>query len=170
MSDPPSANKPQPAVLTEIVLVPLEDEDNDFETLSAVEDVTVAVLNDTTALQTYTAKLASDNRRSTGVILLLGEIAHQVIAQKDFILAFLQAGTAAIGALVKQRRVSKIDMSLDGDSISIENPDTATVQTLLELFEAKHSGIAANVTSSSKLQVTGKVSKVETSRRKGTGY
>lgn len=161
MPDQPSANTPQPAILTEIVLVPLEDEDDDFETLSAVEDVTVAVLNDTTALQTYTAKLASDNRRGTGVILLLGEIAHQVVAQKDLIIAFLQVGTAAIGALVKQKRVSKIEMSLDGDSISIENPDTATVQTLLELFEAKHPGIAANVTSSFRLQVTGKVSKKE---------
>lgn len=161
MSDLPLANTPQPAILTEIVLVPLEDEDDDFETLSAVEDVTVAVLNDTTALQTYTAKLASDNRRGTGVILLLGEIAHQLVAQKDLIIAFLQVGTAAIGALVKQRQVSKIDMSLDGDSISIENPDTATVQTLPELFEAKHPGIAAKVTSSSRLQVTGKVSKKE---------
>ncbi len=161
MPDQPLANTPQPAVLTEIVLVPLEDEDDDFETLSAVEDVTVAVLNDTTALQTYTAKLASDNRRGTGVILLLGEIAHQVVAQKDLIIAFLQVGTAAICALVKQKRVSKIEMSLDGDSISIENPDTATVQTLLDLYEAKHPGISAKVTSSSKLQVTGKVSKEE---------
>jgi len=48
-----------------------------------------------------------------------------------------------------------------GDSISIENPDTATVQTLLDLYEAKHPGISAKVTSSSKLQVTGKVSKKE---------
>lgn len=161
MSDPPLANTPQPAVLAEIVLFPLEDEDDDFETLSAVEDVTAAVLIDTAAMQDYTTQVASDNRRSTGVILLLGEIAHQVITQKDLIIAFLQAGTAAIGALVKQKRVGKIEMSLDGDSISIENPDTATVQTLLELFEEKHPGITAKVTSSSRLQVTGKVSKKE---------
>jgi len=83
MSDPPSANKP--AVLAEIVLVPLEDEDDDFETLSAVEDVTAAILSDTTAMQNYRTQIASDNRRGTGVILLLGEIAHQVIAQKDLI-------------------------------------------------------------------------------------
>ena len=157
MSDPPCANKP--TVLAEIVLVPLEDEEDDFETISAVEDVTAAVLSDTTAMQDYTTQIARDNRRGAGVILLLGEIAHQVIAQKDLIIAFLQAGTAAIGALAKQRRVGKIEMSLDGDSISIENPDTATVQTLLDLFEAKHPGITANVTPSSRLQVTGKVSK-----------
>ena len=83
MSDPPPANIP--AVLAEIVLVPFEDEDDDFETLSAVEDVTAAILSDTTAMQNYRTQIASDNRRGTGVILLLGEIAHQVIAQKDLI-------------------------------------------------------------------------------------
>ena len=161
MSDLSSANMPQPTELAEIVFVPLEDEEDDFETLSAVEDVTVAVLNDTGAMQNYKTQIASDNRRGAGVILLLGEIVHQAIAQKDLIIAFLQAGTAAIGTLAKQGRVSKIEMSLDGDSISIENPNTATVQTLLDLYEAKHPGLTASVTSSSKLQVTGKVSKKE---------
>src|SRR5947209_19406052 len=116
MSDLSSANMPQPTELAEIVFVPLEDEEDDFETLSAVEDVTVAVLNDTGAMQNYKTQIASDNRRGAGVILLLGEIVHQAIAQKDLIIAFLQAGTAAIATLAKQRRVSKIEMSLNGDS------------------------------------------------------
>lgn len=89
----------------------------------------------------------------------LGELAHQAIAQKDLIIAFLQAGTATIGVLGKQRKVSKIEMSLDGDRISIENPDKATVQSLLALFESIHPGITSKVTPSSKLQVNGKVSK-----------
>jgi hypothetical protein len=159
MSDQPSANIPQPTVLVEIVLVPFEDEDDDFETLSAVEDVKAAVLSYTTALQDYTTQVASNQQRGTGVIVLLGEIVHHVVAQKDLIIAFLQAGTAAIGALAKQRRVGKIEVNLDGDSFSIENPDTVTAQRLLDLFEAKHPGITAKVTPSSSLQVTGKVSK-----------
>jgi len=159
MSDLPAANTPQPVVLAEIVLVPLEDEEDDFETLSVVEDVTASVLSETTAMEHYTAQIASDSRRSAGVIVLLGVIGHQVIAQKDLIIAFLQAGTAAISALAKQRRVSKIELSLDGDSISIEHPDPITAQRLLDLFEAKHPGIAAKVTPVSKLQVIGKVSK-----------
>ena len=159
MTDLPPANTPQPAVLAEIVLVPLEEEDDDFETMSAVEEVRADVLSDATSIQGYTTQVASDNQRSAGVILLLGAIAHQVITQKDLIIAFLQVGTAAIGALAKQKRVGKIEMSLDGDSISIENPDTATVQTLLDLYEAKHPGIAAKLTPSSRLQVTGRVSK-----------
>jgi hypothetical protein len=58
-------------------------------------------------------------------------------------------GTAALGVLGKQRQVSKIEMTLDGDSIHIENPEKATVQTLLALFEAKHAGVAERITASS---------------------
>ncbi len=157
MSDPSSVNKL--TVLAEVILVPLENEGDDFETLSAVEDVTADVLRDATALQDYTTQVASSSRSGVEVILLLGEIARQAIAQEDLIIAFLQAGTAAIGALVKQHRVGKIEVSLDGDSFSIENPDTMTAQRLLDIFEAKHPGITAKMTPSSRLQVTGQVSK-----------
>ena len=159
MSDISMANTSHHAVLAEIVLLPLENEDDDFETLSAVEEVTTQVLNETSSKQGYTSQMVSDERRSAGVIVLLGQIIHQALAQKDLLIALLQAGTAALGVLGKQQHVSKIEMTLDGDSIHIENPEKATVQTLLALFEAKHAGIAERVTSSSTLQVTGKISK-----------
>jgi len=159
MSDESIAYTSHRAVLAEIVLLPLENEDDDFETLSAVEDVTTKVFNETSSMQGYTSHVVSDERRSAGVIVLLGEIVHQAIAQKDLLIALLQAGTAALGVLGKQRHVSKIEMTLDGDRIQIENPEKATVQTLLALFEAKHAGVAERVTSSSTLQITGKVSK-----------
>jgi hypothetical protein len=138
MSDESMANTSHRAVLAEIVLLPLENEDDDFETLSAVEDVTTQVLNETSSIEGYTSQMVSDERRSAGVIIFLGEIVRQAIAQKDLLIALLQAGTAALGVLGKQRHVSKIEMTLDGDSIQIENPEKATVQTLLALFEAKH--------------------------------
>jgi hypothetical protein len=159
MPNLPSANMPAPAILAEIILVPLEDEEEDFETLSAVEDVTAAVLNDTMVAQDYRTQIASSHQRGAGVIELLAKVAHQVVAQKDLIIAFLQAGTAAIGTLAKQRRVGEIEVSLDGDTVRIKNPDTVTVQRLLDLFEAKHPGLTAAVTPSSRLQVTGSVSK-----------
>ncbi len=157
MSDPPSANKS--IVLAEIILVPLENEEDDLETLSAVEDVTANVLSDTTVMKDYTTQIGSGSRSGAEVILLLGEIARQTVAQKDLIIAFLQAGSTAIGALAKQHRVGKIEVSLDGDSFSIENPDTVTAQRLLDIFEAKHPGITTKMAPSSRLQVTGQVSR-----------
>ncbi len=146
-------------IVAEIAIVPFEEEVADFEAVSAVENVTADVFSEVQTLPDYTAHLASDTSRSVGIIVMLGEVVHQVIAQKDLLIAFLQAGAAAVGVLSKQRRVSKIDLSLDGDSISIENPDTVTVQKLLDAFMAKHQAVATNITPSSKLQVTATVSK-----------
>ena len=159
MSNTQPSDTPRGTIVAEIALVPLEEEVNDFEAVSAVENVTADVFSDVQALPDYTAHLASDTTRSVGIILLLGEVVHQVIAQKDLLIAFLQAGTAAVGVLAKQRRVSKIDLSLDGDSISIENPDTVMVQKLLDAFMANHPAVATSITPSSKLQITATVSK-----------
>jgi hypothetical protein len=159
MLDTPSTNIPPNTVLAEITFVPTEDEENDFETISTIGDVTADVFGEMSTIEGYTSKMTSNHRRNAGVILLFHEIAHQVIAQKDLIIAFLQAGTAAIGIVSKHGHVKKIEVSLDGDSISIDDADTVTVQRLLDLFEAKHPGIATKVTPSSRVEVTGKVSK-----------
>jgi hypothetical protein len=159
MSDPQQANNFRDAILAEIVLVPLENEEDDFETLSAVEEVTSEVWQEITSIKGYTSRMTSDNTRSAGPILLLGEITRQVIAQKDLLIALFRAGTAAIDVLAQQGRVQKIEVTLDGDCISIENADRATAQTLLAMFEAKHPQRVAAVSSASTLQVTGKVSK-----------
>ncbi len=154
-----SSSKHQQTILVAIALEPLEDEENDFETLSAVEEAKVSVLAETRKMQQYTSRLSSQGSRDSGLILLFHEMEREVIIQKDLLIALLEMGTIAIKAIVKQGHVKKIDLTLDGDSISIEGPDKATIQTLLSLFEAKHAGKAPLVTVSSTLQVTGKVSK-----------
>jgi hypothetical protein len=159
MPDTPSPDTPQGTIMAEIAIVPLEEEANDFEVVSAVENVIADVFSEVQALPDYTAHLASDTTRSVGIIVLLGEVVHQVIAQKDLLIVFLQAGAAAVGVLSKQRRVSKIELSIDGDRISIENPATVTVQKLLDSFMAKHPAVTTTITPSSKLQVTATVSK-----------
>jgi hypothetical protein len=159
MSDTPSPDTPQGTIMAEIAIVPLVEDVNDFEAVSAVENVTADVFNEVQALPNYTAHLTNDFTRSVGIIVLIGEVVHQVIAQKDVLIAFLQVGAAAVGVLSKQRRVSKIDLSLDGDQISIENPDTVTVQKLLDSFMSKHPDVTTIITPSSKLQVTASVSK-----------
>lgn len=159
MAASPPPENPRSTILAAITVVPLEAEANDFETLSVVEDVTADVFSDVQALPNYTARLANDTTRSGGMIVLFGEVVHQAIAQKDLLIAFLQAATAAVEVLSKHRRVGKMEISLDGDHISIENPDTVTMQKLLDAFIAKHPAAVATITPSSKLQVTATVSK-----------
>lgn len=159
LSDTQSPGTPRGTIEAKITIVALEEEVNDFEAVSAVENVTADVFSEVQALPDYTAHLASDTTRSMGMIVLLGEVVQQVIAQKDLLIAFLQAGVAAVGVLAKQRRVRKIDLSLDGDSISIENPDAVTVKNLLDAFMAKYPAVVMAITPSSQLQVTASVSK-----------
>jgi hypothetical protein len=152
-------NTPLEIILTEIVLVPVGEEVNDLEAISVVEDVASEVFRGVQALMDYRSHIESDTTRGAGIILLLGDVAHQIIAQKDLLMAFLQAGTAAIGVISKQRRVSKIIVTLDGDSLSVENPATVTTEKLLAAFLAKHPATATTITPSSKLQVIATVSK-----------
>jgi hypothetical protein len=161
MSDRQLANRSQPTILAQIILVPLEDEADDIDALSTLEDVRMDIWTEVSTLPGYTVETASDNTRDAGVILILAEVAREAIAQKDLVMVLFQAAVAAIGALAKHGHVKKIEMTLDGDNISVEDADRATVQTLLNIFEAKHPGKVSTVTPSSSIQVRGMVSKTE---------
>jgi hypothetical protein len=84
-----------------------------------------------------------------------------VITQKDLVVTLFQAGMAAIGSLTKQGQVKKIEMTLDGDSICIEDADKLTVQRLIDIYEAKHPGKTVTLSPSMTVHVVGTVSKVE---------
>lgn len=159
MSDSQSSNTTQEMLLAKIVLVSLEEDD--FETLSTIEDVRMEIWEEISTLEEYLFRLTSDNKRDAGVILILGEIAREVISQKDLVKALFQAGTTAVGALAKQGHVKKIEMILDSDSITIEDADRVTVQRLIDMFEAKHPGKTSNLTTTSSIQIIGTVSKAE---------
>jgi hypothetical protein len=148
-------------ILAQIILLPLEDEEDDFETITTVEEVKEHVLKDATTLQGYTSSIGRSGTRDSGLILILGEIAHQAIANKDLVIALFQAGSAAIGLLAKQGQVKKVEVELNGDRFSIDEPDKATVQRLLDIYEAAHPRKAAGLTSSSTMQITAKISKTK---------
>jgi hypothetical protein len=60
MSDESMTNTSHRVALAEIVLLPLENEDDDFETLSTVEEVTTQVWNETSSMQGYISRCHID--------------------------------------------------------------------------------------------------------------
>jgi hypothetical protein len=152
----------QADVLVKIVLIPVEEEDDDLETLSTIEGVRADLWTEVSSLEGYATRITSDQTRDAGVLLILSEIARDMIAQKDLVLALFQAGVAVIGALAKHGLVKRIEMTLDGDSISVEEANQATVQKLIEIFEARHPGKLNTLTSASPIQVVGTISKRKT--------
>ena len=159
MSDTQSTNIPHEAILVEIALVPLAEEEDDFQTITTLEEVRDDVFSAVSTLSGYSAIIGSSGTRDAGLLLLFGEIAHQAITNKDVLIEMFKAGTAAIGLLAKQGHIKRIEVTLAGDSIIIDEPDKVTVQRLLDIWEAKYPGKATELTSSSTLQITGAVSK-----------
>ncbi len=149
---------PTQIVLAQIILLPSEDEEDDFETITTVGEVQEEVLKEVLALPGYTASIGTSETRDAGVILLLGEIAHQAVIHKDLVIEMFKAGAAAIDLLTKQRHVKKVEIKLNGDVFSVDEPDRATVQRLLDIYERAHPGKATALTSSSTMQVTGMIS------------
>lgn len=161
MTEPQRVNGAPQSVLATISLVPLHEEEDDFETLSTIEVVRMELWKTVSTFNAYTLQMESSQTRGTGAILLLGEIVRDALAQKDLVAALFRAGVDAISSLAKQGQVKKIEMTLDGDSIRIENADQLTVQRLIDIYEAKHSGKVATLSPSTAVHVIGTVSKVE---------
>lgn len=161
MSQGQTTPSSQPVVLAQLFLQPLATETKDFETLSIVEEIRMDVWDDIAAVEGLTVAAANNDTRAAGAILILGEIVHEAVAQKDLLLACLRAGVAAINALSQRGHVKKIEMTLDGDTISIEDANAITVERLLDIYEARHPGKTPQISPRSPVQVTGTISQAD---------
>jgi hypothetical protein len=159
MSDTPSTNIPHESVLVEIALVPLPEEEDDFQTITTLEEVRDEVFSAASTLSGYSVIVDESETRDTGLLFLIAEIANQAIINKDLLIEMFKAGAAAIGLLAKQDHIKRIEVILGGDSIIIDDPDKVTAQKLLDSWEAKHPRKVSELPSPSTLQITAAVSK-----------
>jgi hypothetical protein len=132
MSDTPSTNIPHESVLVEIALVPLPEEEDDFQTITTLEEVRDEVFSAASTLSGYSVIVDESETRDTGLLFLIAEIANQAIINKDLLIEMFKAGAAAIGLLAKQDHIKRIEVILGGDSIIIDDPDKVTAQKLLD--------------------------------------
>ena len=144
-----------------IHILPSAEEDDEMETLGLVEDVRQDFLAEISQSGTVTVEIASAQTRDGGLIVLIPEIVRGIITQKDLIMQFFQTSKVAIDVLAKREHVKAIEMTVDGDSIRIEDANYTQVDRLISIFEAKHPGKAQHLTSSSHVEVTGTISKAE---------
>jgi hypothetical protein len=144
-----------------IRILPSAEEDDEMETLGLVEDVRQDLLAEISQSGTITVEIASAQTRDGGLIVLIPEIVRGILTQKDLIMQLFQTSKVAIDALAKREHVKAIEMTVDGDSIRIEDANYTQVDRLISIFEAKHPGKSQKITSSSLVEVTGTVSKEE---------
>lgn len=153
--------KGQRAVLATIHLIPAQGEEDDFEMVSTLATVRMQVWNTLSTTPEYTVETQSDRTRAAGIILLLSKTAQKVIAHKDLVMNVFRAGATAVASLAKQGHVGKIEMTIEGDSISIEDADKITAQRLIDIFEANHPGKLAALPPSTVIDVVGTVASIE---------
>jgi hypothetical protein len=145
----------------QVQIIPSADEDDDMETLSLVEDMCLDFLAEVSLLQTYTTEQVSDQTRAGGLIVLGTKIARGIIAGKDLILQFFKTSQTAIDVLSKRGHVKAIEVTIDGNSIRIEDASDAQADRLISVFEAQYPGKVQQITSSSIVEITGIVSKTK---------
>ena len=158
-----SVPNPNQTLLLELEFVPIEEEDDDLETLGAVRKVGRAVQQELTALEGYTISSGSaeESTRGADFLLFIAQTAQNAIENKELLLGLFGSATAAINVLGKQGRIKKVELVLgDGKTLTLEDTDKATAQSLMEQVEAKHPGTLDQLKSgSTKMRVKGKVSK-----------
>jgi hypothetical protein len=164
MSEP----NPNQTLSLELQLVTIEEEDDDLDTLGADRKVGRTVQQELTALEGYTISSPppppegeENATRSPDFLLLIAQAAQNAIENKELLLGLFSSATAAINLLGKQGRIKKVELVLgDGKTLTLEDTDKATAQSLMEQVEAKHPGTLAQLKSgSTKMRVKGKVSK-----------
>src|SRR5207248_1616017 len=149
-------------VLVTLSFLPDPKEQMNYNLLSTIEGLRMDVFAELSTFSEYTTQVASDDTRSGEIIwIFLNEALQQALANKELILASFKAAAAAIGVIVKSKRVKKIEMRIDGDSIIVEDVDHMTAQRLIDIFETKHPRKINALSTSSPLLISSTVSIVE---------
>ena len=146
----------------QVYIVPVAEEDDDLETLSLVGDARRDFLAEISQFDLFIVEQTKDYTRSgAGFITLAINLARKIYTQRERIARLFQASAKTVEVLAKQQRVGPITMIIDGDPFSIANPSDALAERLVSIYEANHPGKAQQITSSTKIEIIGSVSKNE---------
>src|SRR5690242_15873074 len=132
---------PNEAPLIEIELIPLEEDD--LDTIADIEEVGRALRDETTAPEGYTIveadrqeRIDSEKARGGGELFqIVSDLTQIVHDQQDVVKILIGAGLTALGLLLKQRRVKKLEVTLGKKILRVDNADQQAVRTAMQQFE-----------------------------------
>ena len=142
-----------------IEIVPVEEEDDDLDTLAAVGQVHAGIQQDVSRLEGYTTSSLPTNERGFDIIMLIVLAGTSIAASKDLLTSIFNVITAAIELLTKRGHVQEIEIIADGKTLILRDLNKKTAKELIEAFEHQHPGTSASFTAKTDLQVKAKVSK-----------
>lgn len=159
MADTSTQSSPNQETMLVVEIVPLEEEENDFDTLTAVEQVRTGIQRDLVQLKGYTVSSLPTDERGLDIIVLITMVATSIAASKDILTSIFNMISATLELLIKRGHVQEVELIANGKILILRDLSKKTAKELIESFEAQHPGMTTKLTSGTNLKVKAKVSK-----------
>ncbi len=159
MADSSTQSSPNQETMLAVEIVPLEEEENDFNTLTAVEQVRAGIQRDLAQLKGYTVSSLPTDERGLDIIVLITMVATSIVASKDTLTSIFNMISAALELLAKRGNVQEVEIIANGKILILRNLSKKTAKELIESFEEQHPGMTTKLTPGINLKVKAKVSK-----------
>src|SRR5580765_1391161 len=122
---------------------PIEDEEDDVDTLAVTEQIRFEVQQEIIERKDYQIEAIpvspeQNAVRGIDVILLITTIGAVLAAHQDLIISIFKTIEMVVGALSKRGRVQEIQIIADGKTLILKDVSKKTAQELMGTFEAQY--------------------------------
>jgi hypothetical protein len=102
-------------------IIPVEEEEDDLDTLALVQRVHTALQQNLSGLDEYTVSTVPTDERNIDVILLLTLVSTAIVASKDLLTSIFNMITAILELLAKKDHVQEIEIIADGKTVILRD-------------------------------------------------
>ncbi len=125
-----------PALHLTIEFVPDDAAADDLETISATEEIRLAAYRELAQQPQTSVQVLPAVLRSGGMLELVQQLTQVAAANEPLLAVYIGALVTTLTALLKHRRVGKIELHQNGGKLVIEDTDRGVVERLVTEFLA----------------------------------
>ncbi len=162
MSQSQSQTPSGAAVSVMLEIVPLEEEEDDLDTMATVGHLQAEVQQDIARLNDYTVSTLPGSKsgaRGLDLVLLITFAGATIAAYKDLLTSLFQAVSTVVEVLAKRGKIQEVEIIADGKTVILRDVSKKTARELIEVFEAQHPGATERFTPATTVQVKARASK-----------
>lgn len=163
MSDIRSSASLEEQVGVTLSIIPIEEEEDDLDTLAVAGQMHIDVQQELTQTEGYTVRqLIGDEEaktRSIDLVLLITVVGAAVAAYKDLLTSIFQMIAAIVEVLAKRGHVGEMEIIVDGKTLILRDVNKKTAQELITAFQIQYPETAAQLCQKPTVTVNAKVSK-----------
>jgi hypothetical protein len=161
MPDVPSSFSSDEQAQVVVEIIPVEEEDDDVDTIAVAGQVTTNLQQEAISLKGYDVKAlpGEEHGRGVDVILLITLISTGIVASKDLLTSIFDLLTSVIELLTKRDHVQEIEVIIEGKTFIFRDLSKKTAKELVEDLATRHPEVTQALMAGTKIQAKAKVSK-----------